>query len=45
MKNSKLKTLLRQYIFFNNLDVLKYPEINNIVNNVPYDIILEYCIL
>lgn len=45
MKNKEIKNLLRQYIFFNNFDVLKYQEIRNIINNIPNDIILEYCLL
>jgi len=44
MKSKQIKQLLRQYIFFDDLTVLKYPEINNIIRYIPNNIIMDYCI-
>lgn len=45
MKSKQIKQLLRQYIFFDDITVLKYPEINNIIKYIPNNIIIDYCII
>jgi hypothetical protein len=44
MKIKEIKHLLRRYILFNDVNVLKHKEIKYIIESIPSNIILQYSI-